>query len=332
MREQSNNMRYTCVARWTLVSLAFAFCLVACSGKDAATSQAVSAAPVEEVKAPRPETTGGFDGQRAYQHVVDLVAIGPHSAGTDGDRRAQDYIIAQLKSFGCPVDQEDFHTPTPIGNVAMKNIVAKIPGSSPDILMFTTHYDSKLLPNFVGADDGGSSTGVMLEFAHLVCARKNAMTVWVVFFDGEEAFGSWSDSDSVYGSRELAARMALSGDLPRVKAMVLADLVGSHDLRLKRETNSTGWLTDLVWSTAAKLGYGSVFVSDQNPIDDDHGPFLKRQVPAVDIVRCCDNEIPYWHTAQDTLDKVSPQSLAIVGHVLIATLPELEQKFHPGQR
>ena len=256
-------MRHARMARWGLGSLVCVVWLVACGGKNAATGQTASAAAamaaVEDVKAPPADSTGGFDGQRAYQHVANLVAIGPHSAGTDGDRAAQEYIIGQLKTSGCPVDEEDFHTPTPIGNVAMKNIVAKIPGASPDILMFTTHYDSKLLPNFVGADDGGSSTGVMLEFAHLVCARRNAMTVWIVFFDGEEAFGNWSDTDSVYGSRELAARMALAGDLPHVKAFVLADLVGSHDLRLKRESNSTPWLTDLVWSTAGKLGYGNAF-------------------------------------------------------------------------
>ena len=138
--------------------------------------------------APPAESTGGFDGQQAYQYVADQVAIGPRSAGTEGDTRAQQYIIGKLQSFGCPVDQEDFHTSTPIGSVAMKNIVAKVPGASPDIVLFTTHYDTKRLPNFVGADDGGSSTGVMLELARLVCARKNALTVWVAFFDGEEAF------------------------------------------------------------------------------------------------------------------------------------------------
>ena len=230
------------------------------------------------------------------------------------------------------MDQEDFHTPTPIGDVAMKNIVVKIPGASPDILMFTTHYDTKKLANFVGADDGGSSTGVMLEFARLACARKNAMTVWVVFFDGEEAFNfDWQDPDNTYGSRELAARMSLSGDLPRVKAFLLADLVGGKNLHVKRDGNSTPWLVDMVWSTAARLGYKNIFLSDDAPMEDDHLSFVRRGVAVVDIIDLDTiHDVPYWHTVQDTLDKVSPVSLAVVGHVLIATLPELEQKFHPA--
>jgi glutaminyl-peptide cyclotransferase len=138
----------------------------------------------------------------------------------------------------------------------MKNIVAKIPGASPDIIMFTTHFDSKRMANFVGADDGGSSTGVMLELARLLCARKNALTVWIAFFDGEEAFNrDWADPDHTYGSKEMAARMALSGELGHVRAFVLADLVGNHKLRLMRESQSTPWLVDLIWSTAARLGY-----------------------------------------------------------------------------
>jgi Zn-dependent M28 family amino/carboxypeptidase len=207
----------------------------------------------------------------------------------------------------------------------MRNIVAKIPGTSPDIVLFLTHYDTKRLPNFVGADDGGSSTGLMLELARLLCARKNALTVWIVFLDGEEAFNfQWQDPDNTYGSRELAARMALSGDLAHTKAIILADMIGSKDLRIKRDANSTSWLTDLVWSTASRLGYGNVFVSSETSVEDDHIPFLRRRVPAVDII---DLEIPYWHTSEDTLDKTSPRSLAIVGHVLIAVLPQLEQKF-----
>ena len=257
------------------------------------------------------------------------MAIGPHSTGSDGDHRAQQYIIGKLKSFGCPVDEEDFTSPTPIGTIAMKNIIAKIPGTSPDIVMFATHYDTKKLDGFVGANDGGSSTGVMLEFARLVCQRKNALTVWIAFFDAEEAFNfDWKDPDNTYGSRELAARMALSGDLPRLKAMILADMIGGRGLQLLRESDSTPWLTDMVWSTAAKLGYGNVFVNQSSSIDDDHSAFLRRGVAATDIIDLANPQREnYWHTLADTLDKVNAPNLAMVGHVLIATLPQLEQKF-----
>ncbi len=283
--------------------------------------------------APPATATGGFDGARAFQHVADLVAIGPHSAGTEGGRRAQEYIAGQLQGFGCTVERMPFTARgTPVGDVNMTNIVAKIPGTSPDIVMFTTHYDSKRIPNFVGADDGGSSSGVMLELARSLCARKNALTVWITFFDGEEAFNrDWADPDHTYGSREMAARMALSGELGRVRAFVLADLVGNRKLRLKRESQSTEWLTDLIWATAARLGYQRTFVDESTPIEDDHLAFVNRGVAAADII---DLESPqndnYWHNASDTLDKVSPRSLAIVGHVLVELLPQLESKFVPA--
>ncbi len=324
----------TIFRRWTLVPFAAALFLAACGGNGSVTNGATSEAapPAETLQqtAPEPEKTGGFDGQRAFQHVADLVAIGPRTAGTDGSRRTQDYLVGQLKGFGCPVDPEAFHTPTPLGDMEMRNIVVKIPGTAPDIVLFLTHYDTKRLPNFVGADDSGSSTGVMLELARLLCPRKNALTVWIAFLDGEEAFNPtvWKDPDNTYGSRELAARMALSGDLARTKAVILADMVGGKNLRLQRESNSTGWLRDMVWSTAAKLGYGDIFVSSSTAVEDDHGAFLARHVPAVDII---DLDTPqrqgYWHMPQDTLDKLSARSLAVVGHVLIAVVPQLEQKF-----
>jgi len=312
-----------------LALFAAPFFLAACGGKGAVTTEAASEAAsapaaAPQQTAPAPEKTGGFDGRRAFQHVSDLVAIGPRTAGTDGSRRTQDYLTAQLKGSGCPVDPEAFHTPTPIGDMEMRNIVVKIPGTSPEILLFLTHYDTKRLPNFVGADDSGSSTGVMLELARQLCPRKNALTIWIAFLDGEEAFLEWKDPDNTYGSRELAARMALSGDLARTKAVILADMIGSRDLRIKRDASSTSWLTDMVWSTASRLGYGDIFVSSETSVLDDHVPFLSRRVPAVDII---DLEIPYWHTPQDTLDKLSARSLAVVGHVLIAVVPQLEQKF-----
>ena len=286
--------------------------------------KAASPALASAVAAPAAETTGGFDGARAYKHVEQLVAIGPHPAGSDGIRRAQTYIIEQLKGFGCPVEEQDFHASTPIGDVAMKNILVKIPSANPNIILYASHYDTKRIDKFVGADDGGSSTGVLLELARVLCGRKNAQTIWLAFLDGEEAFNlQWADPDNTYGSRELAASLALSGTLRHVKAMILVDMVGPANPVFKRETNSTPWLTEILWSTAARLGYGNVFVNESSAVEDDHLSFLNRDVPAADII---DLEVPYWHTTNDTLDKVDPRTLAITGHVLIASLPELEKK------
>jgi len=133
----------------------------------------------------------------------------------------------------------------------------------------------------------------------------------------------WADPDNTYGSRELAASLALSGTLRHVKAMILVDMVGPKSPVYKRESNSTPWLTDILWTTAARLGYENVFVNQSSTVEDDHLAFLNRDVPAADII---DLEVPYWHTTGDTLDKIDPRTLAITGHVLIASLPELEKK------
>ena len=312
-------------------ALSFA-CLAACGHSSTSESGASgSGAPQAATfpPAPAPETTGGFDGARAYKHVEQLVAIGPHSAGSEGIQRAQEYIVGQLKSFGCPVEEENFHAPsTPVGDVAMKNIVVKIPSANPNIIIFSSHYDTKRIANFVGADDAGSSTGVLLELARLLCARKNAETIWLAFFDGEEDFNvTWNNRDDTYGSRELAASLALSGDLKRVKSMILVDMVGPTNPIYRRESNSTPWLTELIWSTAARLGYGKVFINDSNAIQDDHIAFLQRKVPSADIIDFENAVLEYWHTPGDTLDKIDPRTLAITGHVLIETLPELEKRF-----
>jgi glutaminyl-peptide cyclotransferase len=286
---------------------------------------AVAGAPpqIADEDTPRPEQTGGFDGKRAYEHVAKQVGFGARPAGSQALAQAQDYILSQLSKDGCTVDTDAFNAQTPAGPVAMKNILVKIPGERPGIILLATHYDTKLLDNFVGADDGGSSTAVMLELARLLCAEHGRYQVWIAFFDGEEAVREWSASDSRYGSREMAARLSMSGDLPKVKAMLLADIVGTRTLRIKREDNSTRALTDLVWTTAARLGYSDVFVNEATPIEDDHLSFLKRGAPSVDII---DLQIPYWHTPQDTLDKISAKSLAIVGHVLIESVKQLQAK------
>ena len=198
-----------------------ALLIVSCSPDEPRSSaspvSALSAATLEPAARPLTEPappasqTGGFDGAAAYSHVAKLVGFGPHPPASDAIHRVQDYIRTQLKDFGCSVDEDDFHSATPIGDVAMKNLVAKIPGESQGIILLLTHYDTARIQGFVGAEDSGSSTGLMLEMAHLLCAKKKQPNaVWIAFLDGEEAQVEWTDTDSVYGSRELAARLAVS--------------------------------------------------------------------------------------------------------------------------
>jgi glutaminyl-peptide cyclotransferase len=273
-----------------------------------------------------PEKTGGFDGAKAYEHVAKLVSFGPRPAGSQAILHAQDYITSQLSSSGCTVDTDSFSADTPAGRLPMKNIVAKIPGERQGIILLATHYDTKRLDNFVGADDGGSSTGVMLELARKMCEMRPHYSIWIAFFDGEEAVRKeWQDPDNRYGSRQMAAKMAASGDLKRVRAMILADLVGGKALGIRKEQNSTKSLADLIWATAKGLGYGQIFLDEVTPVDDDHMSFLSRGVPSADVIDLV-NSAGYWHTPQDTLDKISARSLGIVGHVLLESVATLQTK------
>ena len=293
-------------------------------------SGVTTAPPPASDDAPPPETTGGFDGKRAFAHVVKQVAFGPRPSGSPAIGQTQDYIISELKSYGCTVDVDSFSADTPAGRLPMKNILVKTPGDKPGMILLGTHYDTKRLENFVGADDGGSSTGVMLELARLLCAQHGHYAVGMAFFDGEEAVRrEWVDPDNCYGSRQMAARLANSGDLSKIKAFLLADIVGTRTPHFKRESYSTKWLVDLVWGTAAKLGYASIFVDQSSFVEDDHQSFLKRHVPSVDVIDL-DNgpggDVYYWHTPQDTLDKLSAKSLAIVGHVFLESVKQLQAK------
>ena len=304
------------------------------STANAAAPTAVSEGAAQSEAAPPASQTGGFDGQRAYEHVATLVAFGPHPPASDAIHRVQNYIRSQLKNFGCATDLDDFNAQTPIGTLPMENIIAKAPGTGQGIILLLTHYDTLRLDNFEGAEDSGSSTGLMLEMARVLCARpKQKNAVWIAFLDGEEAQvvtngeAQWTDADSVYGSRELAARLAVSSDLKRIKAVILADMIGQKNLRILRDSDSPKWLTDIIWRTAARLGHQDVFVSQETSTQDDHLPFVHRGVPAIDIIDLLDYEnLGYWHTPQDTLDKVSPRSLAIVGHVILESVNELQKR------
>jgi len=292
---------------------------------------AVAGNPPQANDAPPPEKTGGFDGKRAYEQVAKQVSFGPRPAGSPAIAQLQDYLISELKSYGCAVETDSFSADTPAGRLPMRNILVKIPGEKPGIILLGTHYDTKRLDNFVGADDAGSSTGVMLEIARLLCGEKKPgkYAVWIAFFDAEEAVNrEWVDPDNRYGSRQMAAQLAASGELKNVKAFILADIVGGRNPHFKRDGESTKWLKDMVWEVAGKLGYGDVFVSaPTNFGGDDHYSFTARKVPSVDIMDLdAANDVPYWHTPEDTMDKIDAKTLAIVGHTILETVRELQQK------
>ena len=263
-----------------------------------------------------------FDGKAAFRDLERLVAIGPRPAGSPGGQRAREYIVGELKKLaGVQVQLKPFDAETPHGRLSMANVVAVLPGRRSDVVMVAGHYDTKYFKDFrfVGANDGGSSTALLLELARRLATRPRDYTHWLVWFDGEEARESWTERDSLYGSRRLAAELARAKRLPR--ALILVDMIGDRDLNIRRESYSAPWLTDIVWDAAARLGYGRHFLRDPMPVEDDHVPFLKLGVPATLLI---DFDFPPWHTADDTLDKVSAESLTIVGNVVLEALPSVE--------
>jgi len=288
-------------------------------------SAADSTLPQSADDTPAPEKTGEFDGKRAFAQVVKQVSFGPRPSGSQAIVHLQDYLQTELQSYGRNVETDSFGADTPVGRLPMKNILAKIPGENPGVILLGTHYDTLLKDNFVGADDGGSSSALMLELARLLCAQHGKYAVWIAFFDGEEAIKQWSANDSRYGSRQMAARLSSSGDIKKIKAFLLADIVGGRTAQFLRESSSNPALIDLVWNTAAKLGYSGLFLNDMTSAEDDHDSFMKRGVPAVDVIGDFVHN-GYWHTPQDSLDKISPKTLAIVGHVFLESVKQLQAK------
>lgn len=271
-----------------------------------------------------------FDGNRAYEDVRQLVAIGPRVAGTPGAQAARDYIRKQLQSAGLTVEEQPFEATTPIGRVKMVNLRATLPGgtgASKGRLVIGGHYDTKLFREFrfVGANDGGSSAAFLIELGRALKGRTNRMPIELLFLDGEEAVGEWQGTDHTYGSRYYVESAKKNGTLGDIRAFILVDMIGDRNLVIKREANSTPTLTDAIWAAAKRLNRRE-FVTETTPIEDDHLEFLTAGVPSVDII---DLEYPdqtsrYWHTQYDTLDHVGAASLQAVGDVLIAALPAIE--------
>lgn len=285
-----------------------------------------------------PELNDAFDGERAFAHVKRMVEFGPRPAGSGALAKTREYIVNELKLSGLKVTVDEFRAKTPRGEKLMANVTAELPGASPDSIIVASHYDTKYYKEFrfVGANDGGSSTGALLELARVLAKRKSPFTYRFVFFDGEEAFcREWSQCgkpnapDNTYGSRRYVAQLKNSGEIKTTRAMILLDMIGYKKLEFGRDSLSTGWLVDAIWETARELGHEAYFIDREEGVGgDDHEPFLRAGVEAVNIIQL--NSYPHWHTAEDTLDKISPRSLQIVGEVVAASLPRIEQRVTSG--
>jgi hypothetical protein len=289
----------------------------------------VAVAVAARAQAPRAELR--VDGAAALRHVERLVAIGPRPAGSPEADKARAYIVEELRRAKIDVELQPFEAETPHGRLRMANVVARLPGRRPDVILLAGHYDTKFFRSFrfVGANDGGSSAALLIELARRLARVPREYTVWVAWFDGEESRETWTSTDSLYGSRHMAALLARERKLPR--AMVLVDMIGDRDLNIRRESASTPWLNDILWASATRLGHGRHFLSEAMPVEDDHAPFLKLGVPAALLI---DFDYPPWHTEADTLDKLSAQSLAVVGDVVLDALPSIEHYLTraPGSR
>jgi glutaminyl-peptide cyclotransferase len=275
-----------------------------------------------------------FDGAKAYEYAREFAAIGPRWPTGPGHVKAEEFLRNHF--LHDQREEDTFTADTPIGPVPMRNFIVRFDGSKPGVIVLATHYETNYPLkniNFVGANDGAATTGLLMAIADKLRAetaggkKLDGYGVWLVFFDGEEAIQNWSDTDSTYGSRHLAARWGRDGTLAIIKAFMLADMIGDKDLDIQRETNSTQWLVALVSQAAKKFGYEKYFFQKEMAVEDDHLPFVARGVPSIDIIDLdYGPNNSYHHTAQDTMDKVSPHSLTIDGDVFLETIRLIDQK------
>jgi Zn-dependent M28 family amino/carboxypeptidase len=298
--------------------------------------EASTAAPAEQAASPvQQPATAAFDSNKAWEHLRQMVMIGPRPAGSEALRQTRAYITRQLSAVGLTVEEQPFVAQTPIGSINMVNLITRLPGKRTDRILITGHYDTKLFREFafVGASDGASSGAILIELARVLKSRPHEFTYEFVWFDGEEAVcKEWDDCsrpgapDNTYGSRYYVDAARKGNALTSIKAMILLDMIGARDLKLRKDTDlSTPWLNDLVWGVARKMGYGTTFIDLPGGVGgDDHEPFVKAGIPAIDLIDLAD--YPQWHTKDDDLAHVSARSLQIVGDVVVAALPEIEKR------
>ncbi|HEX5069550.1 MAG TPA: M28 family peptidase [Vicinamibacterales bacterium] len=313
------------------------------SSTPAAADQAGAAGPAAQTAAKPAPQASGFDSSKAYEHLRQMVLHGPRPAGSAALKQSREYIKAQMAGAGVPVTEQAWTAQTPIGPVNMVNLIARLPGRRTDRILITGHYDTKLIKTstFVGASDGASSAAILIELARVLKTRSHEYTYEFVWFDGEEAFCfGWDECgrpdapDNTYGSRYYVDSSKKGGTLGSIKAMILFDMIGAKDLKLRKDTEfAAAWLNDIFWATAKKMGYGATFIDLNGDVGgDDHEPFARAGVPTIDLIDL--HDYPQWHNDQaccDDLDHVSARSLQIVGDVFLAAMPDVEKHLMSGR-
>ena len=282
---------------------------------------------------PLPPIPTAFNGQRALDHVRKQIEFGPRPPGSPQLEKTRAYIVNELKSYGFTVSVDEFTAKTPEGDKKMANITGELPGKSKTAILIGSHYETKFYKDmhFVGANDPAASVATVLEIGRVLgsLGEKPKVTLKLVFFDGEEAFcegwdqcGDAENPDNTYGSRHYVSQLEKKNELKDTYALILLDMIGYKKLELGRDPSSIVWLQDIIWETARELGHGKIFVDREEGVGgDDHEPFIRAGVDAVDIIQL--NSYPHWHKADDTIDKISAQSMKIVGDTVLASLPKL---------
>jgi len=323
----------------TILCLISILALFACSkNKDTAapapTEATASAAnaPIQEHPMIPADTSPppAFDENRAMQYVKEIVAFGPRPIGSENHKKVENYILSHLK--GDQVENDIFSIDTSEGKFPVHNIIARFPGKRDGIIVIASHYDTNYWLrniNYVGANDGASSSALLLEIANQLRGKPNdGYSVWLLWDDAEESMKpEWDDNESLYGVRHLAEKWQADGTLKKMQAFILEDMIGDADLDIDRDSQSTPWLEDLIYAAASRLGFQSHFFARTIPVTDDHIPFVQRGVPSADLIDFTYgyNNV-FWHTDQDTVDKLSPKSLEIVGKVTLETVRLLDKR------
>ncbi len=271
-----------------------------------------------------------FDGRKAYAEVEALVQFSPRDAGTSSGWKAAKHIFQRLESFGVEADLDEFVDRTPKGEKTMINVIGMVPGKKKEWIILGSHFDTMPgIENFQGANDSGSSTGVLLEMARMFGESKQVPEIGILFafFDGEEGIAGYIPGDGLHGSRHMAKQLLETGDHKKIRAMILLDMVGDKDLKFTIPYNSSQELVKETLNAAHQLGYRDRFTLTRSIITDDHVPFLEIGIPAIDLIDFKFGSEPglndHWHTEADHLQNISAESLEITGQITLQIVSNL---------